>query len=88
MLKRILLATDFGPRSRRAEEQALWLARITGASCLLLHVIEALRGDPDEEMHSIYADLERRLHGRGLVHPRRPPARPSRRRAECGPTRP
>ena len=57
--RRLLVATDFSATGRAAEEHALGLAERLGASCLLLHVIEAIDGD-DEDISNFYKSLEER----------------------------
>jgi nucleotide-binding universal stress UspA family protein len=40
MYKRILLPTDGSENSKRAGKHAIWIANITGADIIILHVIE------------------------------------------------
>ena len=41
-MKRILFATEFGEASLRAEQYGIELARATGATCQVVHVIESI----------------------------------------------
>lgn len=59
-MQRILLATDFGPASRAAEDLAADLAGELGVACLVLHVIESVGSQDDPELRAFYQSLERR----------------------------
>lgn len=63
MIRRILVALDFGPLCEPVAQHALALARAFGASCLLLHVIEAIEGADDLELDRFYASMTRRAGG-------------------------
>lgn len=65
MIRRLLVATDFGEGSAAAEALALEVARAHGASCLLLHAIEAIEGASEggsgaEDLEAFFADLRTR----------------------------
>jgi nucleotide-binding universal stress UspA family protein len=44
MIKRILIATDFSPMTRRAEEYAMSVAKALGSKVTVLHAIEPVEG--------------------------------------------
>lgn len=58
MVERLLVAVAFDDLAEPVVRDALALARSTGASCTLLHVVEALEGD-DEETVRFHERLER-----------------------------
>ena len=56
--QKILVATDFSPCSEAALDQAMWIARQTGATIVLAHTLPDLRqlvttsaGKPDAQRH-------------------------------------
>ncbi len=60
MFKKILFASEFGPVSSNAERYAIDLARTSRASCHLIHVIEAIHLDDDQEVENLYTNLKAR----------------------------
>ncbi len=65
MIRRLLVATDFGEGSAAAEALALEVARAHGASCVLLHAIEAIEGAAEGgggegDLEGFFADLRAR----------------------------
>ncbi|MBW1879939.1 MAG: universal stress protein [Deltaproteobacteria bacterium] len=61
MFERILIATAFEDHSDPAVDHALELARVNGAHCTLLHVIESIGDEPgDDELEEFYGSLQAR----------------------------
>lgn len=65
MIRKILLATDLSPASREAVATTRTLARVLGATVVLLHAIEPI--DPGDEVGAFadfYASLSRKAQRR------------------------
>ncbi|MBW2423285.1 MAG: universal stress protein [Deltaproteobacteria bacterium] len=60
MFSRILVPLDLSDRNEIAVEAAVELARASGGSILLLHVIEEIEDGSADEFASFYAGLRRR----------------------------
>lgn len=58
MINRILVATDFSPMTRRAEDYAMTVAKAVGAKVTVLHAIEPVEGGAGDK--SLDAFLEAR----------------------------
>ena len=58
MFKQILVPVDFSDRNKHALDIALNLAKTSGGTIHLLHVIKTLSGDHDEEFRDFYNKLE------------------------------
>jgi nucleotide-binding universal stress UspA family protein len=60
MFSRILVPLDLSDRNEMAVEAATELARASGGSVLLLHLIEEIEDGPAEELEVFYASLRQR----------------------------
>lgn len=62
LIKRILFPTDFSETSMSAREHALYIAEALGAHVSILHAIEPLDSDTeDDEIREFYEALEARM---------------------------
>jgi len=58
MYQRILVPVDFTPKNERALDAARELAELSGGEITLVHVVETLGDEFDEELESFYRRLE------------------------------
>jgi nucleotide-binding universal stress UspA family protein len=59
LFQKILVPTDFSPRSLRAAQAAARVAATSGGQTTLLHVIERIEGDGSGALASFYRRLEK-----------------------------
>jgi nucleotide-binding universal stress UspA family protein len=58
MYRRILVPVDFTAKNARALDAARELAELSGGEVTLVHVVETLGEDADDELESFYRKLE------------------------------
>jgi len=64
MFRKILVPVDFTPKNERALRQARELAEISHGEILLVHVVETLEDELDDDLRGFYAKLEAKAEGR------------------------
>jgi nucleotide-binding universal stress UspA family protein len=58
MFRRILVPVDFTPKNERALRQARELAELTRGEITLVHVVETLEDELDQDLEAFYRRLE------------------------------